>query len=440
MDCNFSPLWLTVLLSVSTLAESWLASSRGSSATARSLTPSRVRYNQPQTTPGKPQQSAPAHAPPRPVVVNCHPDSMRVVVQADMFDTGLQVDARHLRLGSGSVSEGSECGAVSSGEAEFTIQAFLQDCGTKLSSTKEKIIYSNVLIYSPKPSPDDLLRLNEAKIPVQCHYEKRCAVAAIPLQPTWLPLVSRVSSEDHIDFNLLLMTDDWQFQRGSVSYFLGDPINVEVSAIVGHHMPLRVYVEHCVATATPDAEATLRYDFIEHFGCLADAYLTNSSSHFLPRLEEHKLRFQLEAFRFHQEPSNWVYITCYLRAVPVRLAGSSENRACSLIENRWRSIDGNDQACRSCDASYRAEEPLPTEALKTTISSQARPSKTSPEERPDQSPANYFRFRPGVLHNQQNTLQNERSVQLGPMTVQQSVQINKRASDYKLRSPKNGTT
>lgn len=110
----------------------------------RSLTPSRVRYNQPQTTPGKPQQSAPAHAPPRPVVVNCHPDSMRVVVQADMFDTGLQVDARHLRLGSGSVSEGSECGAVSSGEAEFTIQAFLQDCGTKLSVSVYFYFYVNL--------------------------------------------------------------------------------------------------------------------------------------------------------------------------------------------------------------------------------------------------------------------------------------------------------
>lgn len=40
--------------------------------------------------------------------------------------------------------------------------------------------------------------------------------------------------------------------------------------------------------------------------CLADAYLTNSSSRFLPRAEEHKLRFQVEAFRFYQEPRNQV--------------------------------------------------------------------------------------------------------------------------------------
>lgn len=67
-------------------------------------------------------------------------------------------------------------------------------------------------------------------------------------------------------FSFLSSSDDWQFERGSYLYFLGEPIHLEVSAIIGNHMPLRVYVDHCVATATPDAEATLRYDFIKHHG------------------------------------------------------------------------------------------------------------------------------------------------------------------------------
>ncbi|XP_068427464.1 zona pellucida sperm-binding protein 3-like [Clinocottus analis] len=437
MDCNFSPWWLVVLISVSTRAESRMLSSRGSSATASYPVPSRPGgHVQPQLAAGKPQHSAAHRALPRPVVVNCHADAMRIVVQADMFDAGLAVDGRHLRLGPGS---GSECGAVSSGEAEFTVQADLRDCGTKLSSTKEKLIYSNVLVYSPEPSSEGLLRLNGATIPVQCHYEKRYAVAAVPLQPTWLPLVSSVSAEDHIDFNLLLMTDDWQFQRGSVSYFLGDPVHIEVSAVVGHHLPLRVYVDNCVATATPDADATLRYDFIEHNGCFADAYLTNSSSYFLPRGEEHKLRFQLEAFRFHQEPSNRVYITCYLKAVPVELSVSSQNRACSLIENRWRSVDWNDEACRSCDVSSQTEEPRPTEVLKTTVGTQAWPSEPPQEQQPQPRSANYFRFRPGVLQSKHNKPQlNEQSIQLGPITVLPSGKTNTKPSDYTIISP-NGT-
>lgn len=137
---------------------------------------------------------------------------------------------------------------------------------------------------------------------------------------------------------VLIFTDDWQFQRGSFSFFLGDPIHFEISVFIGNHVSLRVYVDNCVATATPDSQAALRYDFIENYGwapqpspklrhrqlfvnhphfqrllpfllinrCLADTLLTNSSSHFLPRVDDHKLRFQLEAFRFYHESNNQV--------------------------------------------------------------------------------------------------------------------------------------
>ncbi|XP_070775597.1 zona pellucida sperm-binding protein 3-like [Enoplosus armatus] len=451
MDRNLqttSSWWIIILISVSTLY------GRGSST-------SRTQSNfQPQVTSiQQQQQSAQLSVRPRPVAVSCHPDSMEVVVQADMFDMGLQVDGRHLRLGSESVSEGSACGAVPSGEAEFTIRAHLMDCGTKLSSTKEEIIYSNVLVYSPEPPSDGVLRLDGATLPVECHYDKKYAVDGISLHPTWVPFVSMASADDQIDFNLLLMTDDWQFERGSYSYFLGDPIHLEVSAVIGNHRPLRVYVDHCVATATPDAEATFRYDFIEHYGCLVDAYLTNSSSRFLPRVEEHKLRFQFDAFRFYQEPSNQVYITCYVKAVSVGLTASSQNRACSVIENRWRSVDGNDQACRSCDISHRVEEPLSTERPKTTMSTKAWPSvtpqKSLVQNGPEQHPASYVRFRPGMHQSQHNQPQQlsarlmkrgaeykaERTIQLGPIIVVPSGKIGTRPTDSKMAlSPKNRTT
>lgn len=45
-------------------------------------------------------------------------------------------------------------------------------CKTCFQSTEEKIVYSNVLSYSPEPSQDGLLRLDAATIPVECHYEK----------------------------------------------------------------------------------------------------------------------------------------------------------------------------------------------------------------------------------------------------------------------------
>lgn len=46
------------------------------------------------------------------------------------------------------------------------------ECKTCFQSTEEKIVYSNVLKYSPEPSQDGLLRLDAATIPVECHYKK----------------------------------------------------------------------------------------------------------------------------------------------------------------------------------------------------------------------------------------------------------------------------
>lgn len=134
----------------------------------------------------------------------------------------------------------------------------------------------------------------------------------ISVRPTWIPFVSRASAGDQINFNLRLMAgivmtlkenlslpidfmqyihnedvscaseymncvnmfhlfilifaDDWQLERGSHAYFLGYPVNFEASAIMVNHAPLQVYVDHCVATTTPDAEAILRYDFIDNYG------------------------------------------------------------------------------------------------------------------------------------------------------------------------------
>lgn len=116
-----SQYWITVLLAVSTLTESRLFLFNN---------PSKTRVNVP------PQVSAVTQkhgTRPAPVRVVCHPDSLEVVVQADVFDTEILVDGKHFRLGSDPLTEGSSCGAVPSGEAGFSIRAHLMDCGTKLT-------------------------------------------------------------------------------------------------------------------------------------------------------------------------------------------------------------------------------------------------------------------------------------------------------------------
>ncbi|KAJ8380453.1 hypothetical protein SKAU_G00012310 [Synaphobranchus kaupii] len=105
----------------------------------------------------------------------------------------------------------------------------------------------------------------------------------------------------------LYAADDWQLGRASNVFFLGDFINIEASVVQANHVPLRVFVDTCVATLDPDMNAVPSYAFIENKGCLMDSKLTNSHSQFLSRVQDDKLQFQLDAFRFAQEARSAVH-------------------------------------------------------------------------------------------------------------------------------------
>lgn len=185
--------WIVVLILVCTHMGNLLADNRGPNR-PHIYSASRGHIQPPSTE----AKTSPVPDPldhPLSVVVRCHPDSMEVVAQADLFNRGLLVDGTHLRLGAAPAAEGSVCTAAPSGEAEFIIRVRLVDCGMTLSvsiaafagchklfqnwsadiyfqTTEEKVVYSNVLSYSPELSQQGLFRLDEATIPVECHYEK----------------------------------------------------------------------------------------------------------------------------------------------------------------------------------------------------------------------------------------------------------------------------
>ncbi|XP_077371086.1 zona pellucida sperm-binding protein 3-like [Festucalex cinctus] len=360
---------------------------------------------------------------PKAVLVRCHPDSMELMILADLFDLGLLVEPGHLRLGADPAAGSGSCRARPTGDGEtLTIWAGLLDCGTRLSSTQDKIIYSNALVYSPEPSSEGLFRLDEATIPVECHFDKRYSVGGLSLRPAWIPSVSVRSAESRIDFKLRLMTDNWLFERRSNAYFLGDPMHFEVSVMVRKHKPLRVYVEHCTATAGPDPRDALRYDFIEHNGCLSDALHTKSSSHFLPRIVSYTLQFQLDAFRFHHQPNSQVYITCGLRAIPDSSAASSQHRACSFIDNRWRSADGDHASCQACDQLGATKEMATDTRLPPNLGQNFGPYIPK-------KPTNYLSVHPETFQShtaqfpssglkREKDYKPARVVQVGPLTIQ----------------------
>ncbi|XP_029363949.1 zona pellucida sperm-binding protein 3-like [Echeneis naucrates] len=277
------------------------------------------------------------------VMVTCHPDSMEIVIKADMFEIGAPVDMDDLRLG---VEPSGFCKPTASSGDEYRIMVGLVDCGTKHWMTDDSLVYTNLLIYAPVASPDGLIRMEEAVVPIECHYERRYSLSSSSLTPTWIPYMSTQAAVEALEFNLRLMTDDWLYERGSNVFYLGEPISIEASVTVGHHMGLRVFVSSCVATRQPDINSVPRYVFVEN-GCLLDSQLPGSKSHFLPRIEDDKLLLVMDAFKFHNEDRAELYITCHLTAVPVNDA-QAPNKACIFVNGRWWSADGNDYLCGYC--------------------------------------------------------------------------------------------
>uniref|UniRef100_A0A8C2WNI3 Zona pellucida sperm-binding protein 3 n=1 Tax=Cyclopterus lumpus TaxID=8103 RepID=A0A8C2WNI3_CYCLU len=223
-----------------------------------------------------------------------------------------------------------------------------------IKMTEDTLVYTNLLVYSPVASPDGVVRMDEAVIPIAWHYERKYSLSSSSLMPTWIPFMATQAAVETLEFDLSIMTNDWLYRNSNV-FYLGEPIGIQASVRVGHHAGLRVFVSSCVATLYPDVASEPRYVFVEN-GCLVDSELPGSRSHFLSRTQDDKLHLTIDAFKFHNEDRGELYITCHLNAV---LANDAEapNKACSFENDRWRSANGNDYLCGYCQSHDEPSSP-----------------------------------------------------------------------------------
>ncbi|XP_033941909.1 zona pellucida sperm-binding protein 3-like [Pseudochaenichthys georgianus] len=278
------------------------------------------------------------------VDVECRESIVHVEAKKDFFGNGQFINPADITLGN--------CAPVAEDNAARVLifETELHSCHSTLTVTEKYLIYSFTLNHDPKPLADTLVvRTGTAAVIVECHYPRKHNVSSLPLDPLWIPFSAVKVSEEFLYFTLRLMTDDWQNERPSFQYYLGDIINVEAVVKQFFHVPLRVYVERCVATIVPDMNSLPCYVFIENNGCLVDARITGSSSKFMHRTAENKLQFQLEAFRFKNVDSGMLYISCHLKATSTLYPIDTEHRACSY-NNGWKEASGQDAQCGSCEA------------------------------------------------------------------------------------------
>ncbi|XP_072513135.1 zona pellucida sperm-binding protein 3-like [Salminus brasiliensis] len=284
------------------------------------------------------------------VAVHCGENMVHVEVKKDFFGTGELINPSALTLGGCAVAGEDSAAQI------LILQSELQSCRSVLMMTEDELVYTFNLLYAPNPSGSGsgspVLRTMGTVVGVECHYPRKFNVSSNALLPAWIPYAATVTAEERLVFFLRLMMDDWQFERPSNQYFLGDLINIEASVMQYNHVPLRIFVDSCVATAVPDVNSTPRYSFIENYGCLVDAKLTSSSSRFLPRVQGDKLQFQLEAFVFEQQRSGLIYFTCFLKAAAAAsVPTDAVNKACSFTANGWTAADEDARVCSCCDAS-----------------------------------------------------------------------------------------
>ncbi|XP_069463317.1 zona pellucida sperm-binding protein 3 [Ambystoma mexicanum] len=288
-----------------------------------------------------------AVAPLSPVAVQCQEAAMVVTVQRDLFGTGKLVQAADLKLGA------AFCGYTSIAADAVILQSALQDCGNTLQMTSDTLVYRSILTYNPSPSGSAvIIRSNPAQVLIQCIYPRSGNVSSNPIKPTWIPFSSTVSAEGSLVFSLRLMNDNWSSERSSNTFQLGEVFHIEASVDTGNHASMRLFVDSCVATLTPDKASSPRYDLINSNGCLVDGKLSDSSSAFrAPRSQPNVLQFSVDAFRFIGDSRSLIYITCALKAVDATQAPNAVNKACSYsgVSSSWLPVEGAGSICSCCD-------------------------------------------------------------------------------------------
>uniref|UniRef100_A0A672FMA9 Zona pellucida sperm-binding protein 3 n=1 Tax=Salarias fasciatus TaxID=181472 RepID=A0A672FMA9_SALFA len=260
------------------------------------------------------------------VSVHCGEGKVTVEVKQNFLGNGQLIHPTDLTLGG--------CPAADTTAHVLQFQTELHGCGSTMTMTEEALVYTFTLTYSPTPIRNTfILKTNPVKVGVQC--------IVLPAPPRSFP---RASSKFHL---IGSMAPDWQSQRPSSVYFLSDVMHVEASVLQSHHVPLRIYVDSCVATTSPSPYSQPQYSFIGNHGCFADAKLTGAKSYFLPRGQEDKLQFQLKAF-------NCCLAHVFFPPTALRCNGLEILTKCVCVpRGRWVASGGDNEVCSCCESSCR---------------------------------------------------------------------------------------
>nr|XP_012614948.1 zona pellucida sperm-binding protein 3 [Microcebus murinus] len=291
----------------------------------------------------RPTPSAP------PVIVECLEAQLLVTVSKDLFGTGKLVRPADLTLGP------KGCQPLVSADTDDVVrfEVGLHECGNSLQVTADSLVYSTFLLHEPRPVGNlSILRTNRAEVPIECRYPRQGNVSSQVILPTWVPFRTTVLSEEKLAFSLRLMEENWSTEKRSPTFHLGDTAHLQAEIHTGSHVPLRLFVDRCVATPTPDRNASPYHTIVDFHGCLVDGRLADASSAFkAPRARPDILQFTVDVFSFVNDSRNVIYITCHLKVTLADQDPNQLNKACSFSKtsNSWSPVEGSADICDCCN-------------------------------------------------------------------------------------------
>ncbi|NWJ05977.1 ZP3 protein, partial [Crypturellus undulatus] len=298
------------------------------------------------------EAQSPAVSGRRPVAVQCQEAQMVVTVHRDLFGTGRLINVADLTLGPAACKHTSLNAVLNT----VTFAAGLHECGSIVQVTPDALIYRTLINYDPSPASNPvIIRTNPAVIPIECIYPRRENVSSNAIKPTWAPFSSTLAAEERLVFSLRLMNEDWTAERPFTGFQLGDILNIQAEVSTENHVPLRLFVDSCVAALSPDSDSSPHYSIIDFNGCLVDGRSDDTSSAFItPRPREDTIRFRIDVFRFAGDTRNLIYITCHLKVTPAEQAPDPLNKACSFnkARNIWVPVEGSRDICSCCETGH----------------------------------------------------------------------------------------
>ncbi|NXP04196.1 ZP3 protein, partial [Thinocorus orbignyianus] len=115
---------------------------------------------------------------------------------------------------------------------------------------------------SPLPAPSIMMGRGcppvgdprEAVTPLEdAPWHRTGSVSLGAIQPTWDPFGSIITHRRRLGFTLDVYDSSWSSRLHQPSYSLGELLNVQASISTEPPLPLKVFVDQCVASSSPVA-------------------------------------------------------------------------------------------------------------------------------------------------------------------------------------------